>query len=71
MSKWKMERDIAEKAFDLMLTTWSENGLASDHAVQVGIEESLKVSSSQRSVPVSRVAEFSLARDVYRELKTK
>jgi hypothetical protein len=71
MSKWKMERDIGEKAFDLMLTTWSENGLASDQAVQVGIEESLKVSSSKQSVPVSRVAEFSLVRDVYRELKTK
>jgi ABC-type nitrate/sulfonate/bicarbonate transport system substrate-binding protein len=71
MSKWKMERDIAEKAFDLMLTTWSENGLASDQAVQAGIEESLKVSSSKQSVPVSRVAEFSLVRDVYHELKTK
>jgi NitT/TauT family transport system substrate-binding protein len=71
MSKWKMERDIAERAFDLMVKTWSENGLASERAVQLGIEESLKVSSSKQSVPVSRVIEFSFARDVYRELKTK
>jgi ABC-type nitrate/sulfonate/bicarbonate transport system substrate-binding protein len=40
MSKWKMERDVAEKAFDLMLRTWSDNGQASDQALQVGIEES-------------------------------
>jgi ABC-type nitrate/sulfonate/bicarbonate transport system substrate-binding protein len=71
MSRWKMERDVAEKAFELMLKTWSENGLASDQALQVGIEESLKVSSSKQSVPVSRVAEFSFVRDVYRELKGK
>jgi ABC-type nitrate/sulfonate/bicarbonate transport system substrate-binding protein len=71
MSKWKMERDVAEKAFDLMLKTWSENGLASEQAVQVGIEESLKVTSSKQSVPVSRVVDFSFARDVYRELKVK
>jgi NitT/TauT family transport system substrate-binding protein len=69
MSRWKMERDVAEKAYDLMLKTWSENGVASDQAVQVGIEESLKVSSSKQSVPVSRVTEFSFAREVYRELK--
>jgi len=71
MSKWKMERDVAEKAFDLMLSTWSENGTASAQALQVGIEESLKVSSSKQSVPLSRVADFSFAREVFRELKEK
>jgi hypothetical protein len=71
MSKWKMERDVAEKAFDLMLSTWSENGTASDQAIQVGIEESLKVSSSKQSVPLSRVADFNFAREVFRELKVK
>jgi ABC-type nitrate/sulfonate/bicarbonate transport system substrate-binding protein len=71
MSKWKMERDVADKAFDLMLKTWSENGLASDRAVQDSIEESLKVSSSKQSVPISRVVDFSFVRDVYRELQAK
>ena len=71
MSKWKMERDIAEKAFDLMLKTWSDNGQASDQALQVGIEESLKVSSSKQSVPISRVADFNFVREVFRELKEK
>jgi NitT/TauT family transport system substrate-binding protein len=71
MSKWKLERDIAEKAFDLMVKTWSENGLASDQAVQLGIEESLKVSSSKQSVPLSRVVDFAIAREVFRELRTK
>ncbi len=71
MSKWKMERDVAEKAFDLTLKTWSETGTASDQAVQIGIEESLKVSSSKQLVPVSRVTDFGFAREVYRELKGK
>jgi ABC-type nitrate/sulfonate/bicarbonate transport system substrate-binding protein len=71
MSKWKLERDIAEKAFDLTVKTWSETGTASDQAVLVGIEESLKVSSSKQSVPLSRVADFTLARESYRELKGK
>jgi ABC-type nitrate/sulfonate/bicarbonate transport system substrate-binding protein len=71
MSKWRLEREVAEKAFDLVLRTWSENGLASDQALQIGIEESLKVSSSKQTVPLSRVADFSFARDAYREIKGK
>jgi len=39
MSKWKLEREVAEKAFDLVLRTWSENGLASDQGLQIGIEK--------------------------------
>ena len=45
-----MERDVAEKALDLMMKTWSDNGQASDQTLQAGIEESLKVSSSKQSV---------------------
>lgn len=71
MSKWKLERDVAEKAFDSTIKTWAENGIASDQALQAGIEESLKVSNSKQTVPISRVADFTIAREVYRELKVK
>jgi ABC-type nitrate/sulfonate/bicarbonate transport system substrate-binding protein len=71
MSKWKLERDVAEKAFEMMLRTWTDNGVASDQALQAGIDESLKVSNTKQSMPVSRVADFTLAREVYREMKTK
>jgi len=71
MSKWKLEREIAEKAFDMMIKTWTDSGVASDQALQAGIEESLKVSNTKQPVPISRVADFSLAREVYRELKMK
>jgi hypothetical protein len=37
----------------------------------MGIEESLRLSGAKQSVPISRVADFSLAREVYREIKTK
>jgi ABC-type nitrate/sulfonate/bicarbonate transport system substrate-binding protein len=71
MSKWKLEREVAEKAFEMMIKTWTDSGIASDHALQAGIDESLKVSNTKQSVPISRVADFSLAREVYRELKLK
>ncbi|HVO94709.1 MAG TPA: ABC transporter substrate-binding protein [Terriglobales bacterium] len=70
-SKWKMERDVAEKAFDMMIKTWTDSGVASDAALQAGIDESLKVTNAKQSVPLVRVADFSLAREVYRELKSK
>lgn len=71
MSKWKLERDVAEKAFDSTIKTWAENGISSDQALQAGIEESLKVSNIKQTVPISRVADFTIAREVYRELKAK
>ena len=54
-----------------MIKTWAENGISSDQALQAGIEESLKNSNSKQSVPISRVADFVIAREVYRELKPK
>ena len=71
MSKWKMERDIAERAFDMMIKTWADTGVASDQALQEGIDESLRVTKAKQSVPISQVADFKLAREVYREMKTK
>ena len=71
MSRWKLERDVAEKAFDSTIKTWSETAMASDQALQAGIDESLKVSNSKQTVPSSRVANFTLVREVYREIKAK
>jgi NitT/TauT family transport system substrate-binding protein len=71
VSKWKLERDVAEKAFDMMIKTWTDAGVSSDAALQAGIDESLKVSGAKQSVPIARVADFTLAREVYREQKTK
>jgi ABC-type nitrate/sulfonate/bicarbonate transport system substrate-binding protein len=71
MSKWKMDRDVAEKAFEMMIKTWADSGVASDQALQEGIDESLRVTKAKQSVPISQVADFKLAREVYRELKLK
>ncbi len=71
MSKWKLERDVAEKAFDMMIKTWADTGVASDQALQEGIEESLRVTKAKQSVPISQVADFTLAREIYREMKAK
>jgi ABC-type nitrate/sulfonate/bicarbonate transport system substrate-binding protein len=71
MKKWKMERDVAEKAYDLMIKTWADTGVASDQALQEGIDESLRVTKTNKTVPISQVADFTLAREVYREMKAK
>jgi len=34
MSKWKLEREIADKAFEMMIKTWTDSGIASDQALQ-------------------------------------
>ena len=70
-ARWKIERDVAEKAFDLVLKTWSDDGLVTDQAVQAGIDESLKLAGSKQQVPISRVVDFSFARAAHRELKAK
>jgi NitT/TauT family transport system substrate-binding protein len=70
-SRWKIERDVAEKAFELVLRTWSDNGLVADQAVQAGIDESLRLAGSKQQVPISRVVDFSFAREANRELKAK
>jgi ABC-type nitrate/sulfonate/bicarbonate transport system substrate-binding protein len=71
MSKWKLDKEVAEKAFDSTIKTWAENGIVSDQELQAGIEESLRLSNSKQTVPLSRVADFTLAREVYRELRVK
>jgi NitT/TauT family transport system substrate-binding protein len=71
LAKWKMERDVAEKAYDLMIKTWADTGVASDQALQEAIDESLRVTRTNKTVPISQVADFTLAREVYREMKAK
>jgi hypothetical protein len=55
----------------MMIKTWTDTGTSSDATLQAGIEESLKVSNSKQTVSPSRVADFTLAREVYRELRSK
>ena len=45
--------------------------MASDQALQAGIDESLKVSNSKQSVPIVAGRRLCMAREVYRELKGK
>src|SRR5918996_229486 len=66
MTRWKLEREVAEKAFEMMIKTWTESGIASDQALQAGIDESLKLANTKQPVPISRVAGFCLAREGYR-----
>ncbi len=71
MLRWKLERDIADKVFDLTVKTWSEQGVASDSSVLLSIQENLAISREQKEVPISQVVDFRLARQVFRELTHK
>jgi hypothetical protein len=55
----------------MMIKTWADTGIASDQALQAGIDESLKISNTKQPVPISRVADFTLAREVYHEMNAK
>ena len=57
MSKWKLEREIAEKAFDMTIRTWADNGISSDQALQAGIEESLLVGFHHEGIANTRRSE--------------
>ncbi len=71
MSRWKLERDIADKVFDLTVRTWSEQGVVPDSSVLLSIQENLAISREQKEVPISQVVDFRLARQVFRELMKK
>jgi len=71
MSRWQLERDIAEKVFDLTVRTWSEDGVVSDSMVLISMQESLAVFPGKRGIPISQVVDFGLARQVAQEIKQK
>lgn len=71
MARWKLERDMAEKVFEVALKTWSEQGVASDHAVMTSIQDAQGLLKGKKEISASHVVDFSLAREAYAELKQK
>jgi NitT/TauT family transport system substrate-binding protein len=67
-NQWKIEPDIAEKSYQVMLKTFSANGAASDSAIENVIQQTLKANKSQKQVPQSQVANLSFLEEAQREL---
>jgi NitT/TauT family transport system substrate-binding protein len=71
MAKWQLDRERAEKTWDLTARTLEDDGIASDAAVTTSIQSALEMVREKRDVPVSQVVDFSLAREAYAELKKR
>jgi sulfonate transport system substrate-binding protein len=66
--QWKIEPDIAEKSYQVMIKTLSANGSASDSAIENVIQQTLKANKSQKQVPHNQVANLSFLGEAQREL---
>ena len=66
--QWKIEPDVAEKSYQVMITTFSPNGSASDAAVENVIQQTLKANKSQKQVAHGQVVNLDFLAEVQREL---
>lgn len=66
--EWKIDPDIAEKSYEVMLRALSPNGSATESAVQNVIQQTLKLAKSQKEVPPSQVTNLTFLREAQREL---
>jgi len=66
--QWKIEPEIAEKSYQVMLKTFSANGSASESAIVNVIQQTLKANKSQKQVPHNQVANLSFLEESQRDL---
>ena len=66
--QWKIDPDVAEKSYQVMIKTLSPNGSASDSAVENVIQQTLKANKSQKQVPHAQVVNLSFLEEAQREL---
>jgi NitT/TauT family transport system substrate-binding protein len=66
--QWKIEPDIAEKSYQVMIQTFSANGSASDSAIENVIQQTLKANKSQKQVSHAQVANLAFLEDAQKEL---
>ena len=69
--EWKIEPDIADKSYDVMVKTLSADGSASERAVENVIQQTLKATKSQKDVPHSQVVQLSFLQEAQKELRLR
>jgi len=69
--EWKIEPDIADKSYDVMVRTLSADGSASESAVENVIQQTLKATKSQKDVPHSQVVQLSFLHEAQKELRLR
>jgi hypothetical protein len=68
MTKWRLDRGRATETWDLTARTLEDDGTASDSAVLLSIQAAQEMVREKKAVPMSQVADFSIARQAYAEL---
>jgi NitT/TauT family transport system substrate-binding protein len=66
--QWKIDADVAEKSYQVMVKTLSANGSASDSAIENVIQQTLKANKSQKQVSHSQVVNLTFLEEAQKEL---
>lgn len=66
--EWKIDPDVAEKSYQVMVRTLSPNGSASESAVQNVIQQTLRATKSQKEVPLSQAVHLTFLKEAQKEL---
>jgi ABC-type nitrate/sulfonate/bicarbonate transport system substrate-binding protein len=68
MSQYKLDRETAASSYDLYLPTLSDNGQIEDEYIQEIIDRWRQQTGSSATVPLERVRDFSIVKEVAGEL---
>jgi NitT/TauT family transport system substrate-binding protein len=68
VKQWKIDADVAEKSYQVIIKTLSPNGSASDAAVENVIQQTLRATKSQKQVPHAQVVNLSFLEEAQKEL---
>ena len=65
ISDWlKMDASVATVSYDMYLNALSDDGLVSDRALMLDIARTREAMKIKEEVPLSRVADFSLVKEI-------
>jgi len=72
-TKWLKidDRTIAERSVDVALKTLSKDGTATNRALEFDVEVTKRTHNIKEDIPFSKVVDFSIMREVYKELAGK
>ena len=69
MMQWLQQtREVASESYDLIVPSFSSDGGASDATYQFAVDTRIKALKSDKTIPLSQVRNFSLLKEVQREL---
>lgn len=65
---WGTEKEIASEYFDLEIDTFTKDGTVSDRSIELNLEVGRKLGMIKGAVPISKVVDFSMVKEVSKEL---